>query len=68
MLEGLLASVPAERHPAIRAQLFRLDATVERSFADPAARALAGGSDRQGIGGRSAPITEPRTADVPPPP
>ncbi len=72
MLDGLSQTVPVERQPAIRAQLCRLDATIERSFADPSARALAAGSDRQGIGGRSVPdsgtVSEPRTADVPPPP
>lgn len=72
LLDNLLLTVPLERQAAIRAQLYRLDATIERSFADPAARALAAGSDRQGIGGRSVEasgtLSEPRTADVPPTP
>ena len=53
LLDGLLATVPPDRRPAVRDELCRLDAAVEAAFPDPAARARASGSDRQGIGGRA---------------
>jgi uncharacterized membrane protein len=54
LLDGLLATVPADCQSAVRDELCRLDAAVEAAFPDPDARARAGGSDRQGIGGADA--------------
>jgi uncharacterized membrane protein len=51
LLDGLLATVPPDRQPAVRDELCRLDAAVEAAFPDPVARSRASGSDRQGIGG-----------------
>ncbi|MFJ8072566.1 DUF2254 domain-containing protein [Streptomyces sp. NPDC096176] len=51
LLEGLLDTLPASHHDAVRAELTLLDASVRRHFADPAGRATAGTGDRQGIGG-----------------
>ncbi|WP_329312409.1 MULTISPECIES: DUF2254 domain-containing protein [unclassified Streptomyces] len=51
MLEGLLESQPPEHLPALRAELALLDDSVRRTFADPARRAAANTTDRQGLGG-----------------
>ncbi len=53
LLDGLLVTVPPDRRPAVRDELCRLDTAVAAAFPDPAARARASGSDRQGIGGRA---------------
>ncbi|MFE6826595.1 DUF2254 domain-containing protein [Streptomyces sp. NPDC057690] len=52
LLEGLLASLPAECGPALHAELRLLDEAVEREFADDLRRAEARAADSQGIGGR----------------
>lgn len=51
LLDGLAAGVPAECRPAVDRQHAELADSVARSFADPAGRARASRSDRQGIGG-----------------
>jgi uncharacterized membrane protein len=51
MLEDLLRSLPAERHPLLRQELDLLNRSAERFFAEPEDRALAGISDLQGVGG-----------------
>ncbi|MGH8869147.1 MAG: DUF2254 domain-containing protein [Actinomycetes bacterium] len=53
LLEDLCDKVPAAHRAAVEAELARLDATVERSFDDPAERDFARTRDRQGIGGPS---------------
>jgi uncharacterized membrane protein len=55
LLDALLATVPPDRRPAVQDELCRLDAALVAAFPDPAARARAAGSDRQGIGGRTEP-------------
>jgi uncharacterized membrane protein len=52
LLDGLLQTVSAERRPAVQDEICRLDAAVEIAFPDARTRAVALGSDRQGIGGR----------------
>ncbi|MFE9933717.1 DUF2254 domain-containing protein [Streptomyces sp. NPDC005533] len=59
LLDDLLATLPAERLPAVRAELALLDASVRRTFTDPARRATAHTPDRQGLGGGSRPGEEP---------
>ncbi|MEV7523600.1 DUF2254 domain-containing protein [Streptomyces sp. NPDC091371] len=59
LLEDLLATQPAERLPAVRAELVLLEEAVRRAFPEPARRACAGTADRQGIGGGRAPGSEP---------
>ncbi|MEG3627577.1 DUF2254 family protein [Streptomyces poriticola] len=51
LLEGLLDALPAERLPAVRAELELLTASAEQRIGDPARRATALTADRQGIGG-----------------
>lgn len=60
VLDGLLVVLPAERGVPVRLELARLDAAIDRSYVDPADRAAARVSDRQGLG---APTTED---DAPP--
>ncbi|MEV6406366.1 DUF2254 domain-containing protein [Streptomyces bobili] len=55
MLEGLLDTLPPSQHPAVRAELSLLQASIEREFPDAARRAIAQGADRQGIGGQVRP-------------
>ncbi|MEU9109860.1 DUF2254 family protein [Streptomyces xanthophaeus] len=50
LLQDLLQTQPAERLPAIRAELTLLDEAVRRTFTDPLRRADARTPDRQGIG------------------
>ncbi|MEV5974739.1 DUF2254 domain-containing protein [Streptomyces sp. NPDC051921] len=52
MLEGLLDTLPASQHAAVRAEIGLLRESVDREFTDPARRALASRPDHQGIGGR----------------
>ncbi|WP_405942713.1 DUF2254 domain-containing protein [Streptomyces sp. NBC_00207] len=59
LLEDLLGSLPAERLPAVRAELALLEDSVRREFTDPARRAGARTADRQGIGGGRPPRGEP---------
>ncbi|MFD4865196.1 DUF2254 domain-containing protein [Streptomyces sp. NPDC058412] len=59
LLDDLLATLPAERLPAVRAELALLDASVHRAFTDPARRAAARTPDRQGLGGGARAGEEP---------
>jgi len=52
LLDSLESTVPPHREAAVAQQRSLLDVSIDRSFADPQARALARQSDRQGIGGR----------------
>lgn len=54
MLDDLLRSLPAERHPAVREERRLLDVTIEASFELPEDRALAVIADSQGLGGANA--------------
>ncbi|MER5467808.1 DUF2254 family protein [Streptomyces sp. NPDC002685] len=56
LLEGLIATLPDERGPALRAELGLLDAAVDREFGDAPRRADARTADPQGIGGRHRPV------------
>jgi uncharacterized membrane protein len=60
LLEELRAEVREEHRPAIDDELARLDATVERSFADSVDIDRARVADPQGIGGRSRAVTRGR--------
>jgi uncharacterized membrane protein len=51
MLEDLIASMPSPRVPLLREQLTMLDRAVQRSFADPSYRTMAGAGDYLGMGG-----------------
>lgn len=51
MLEDLHQEVRADRRAPVAAEIAALAASVDRTFTDPAERAFAAGSDRQGIGG-----------------
>jgi uncharacterized membrane protein len=53
MLEDLLRTLPAERHPLLRQELDLLHRSAERFFSEPEDRALAGISDLQGVGGKA---------------
>ena len=50
MLEDLRDGVPLARRAVVQSQLDALDRATDAAFADPAARALARMSDRQGLG------------------
>ncbi|MGW7611204.1 DUF2254 domain-containing protein [Streptomyces sp. NPDC054766] len=52
LLDGLMATLPAECGPALRTELGLLDDAVEREFGDAPRRADARTADPQGIGGR----------------
>ncbi|MFG3165596.1 DUF2254 domain-containing protein [Streptomyces sp. NPDC048200] len=51
LLEGLLAALPLQCEPSLRAQLTLLDEAVGRTFTDPLRRVNARTADSQGIGG-----------------
>jgi uncharacterized membrane protein len=51
MIEGLLASLPAERAAPLREELKLLCRTTARGFDEPEDRALADVGDQQGVGG-----------------
>jgi uncharacterized membrane protein len=51
MLESLIAILPEQRAPALRAQLDLLRRGASRFFAEPEDQVLAAGSDSQGVGG-----------------
>jgi uncharacterized membrane protein len=51
MLDELHEVVRPERRGAVEAEMAALDAVVRRTYQDPAERAFAARSDRQGIGG-----------------
>ncbi|MFI9761530.1 DUF2254 domain-containing protein [Streptomyces sp. NPDC051963] len=55
LLDGLLGTLPPTQRTAVQAELDLLRQSVERSFTDPAHRAVAQRADRQGIGGGSRP-------------
>ncbi len=61
LLDDLHDAVPAPRHAAVEAQRALLEATVRRSFEEPAEREIAATADRQGLGS-SRPVPE-RTGD-----
>lgn len=52
MLEELARVVPVERAGLLRNEMALLRRTIDRTFADPADRVLAGTGDRQGFGSR----------------
>lgn len=52
MFEHLLQVVPAERSEAFRKEMALLRRTIDRGFADPEDRIIAGVGDRQGFGSR----------------
>ena len=54
MLEDLIAVLPPERRPSLKAELLRLQRSSERAFADPEDRAQAEQGDSQGLGGAAA--------------
>lgn len=54
MLTDLLENLPAQRTPAISAQMEMLDRTVTRTFIDPVERELAMSGDYKGVGGTRA--------------
>jgi len=51
MLENLVRSLPAQRHPALQQELVLLDRTIETLYALPEDLALARIPDVQGLGG-----------------
>ncbi|MET7367825.1 DUF2254 domain-containing protein [Streptomyces sp. NPDC005566] len=55
LFDGLLDGLPPTHHPAVRAEVDLLNASVERAFPDAARRAAAQTADSQGVGGRSRP-------------
>ncbi|WP_328619682.1 DUF2254 domain-containing protein [Streptomyces sp. NBC_00354] len=59
LLDDLLETLPAERLPAVRAELALLGESVQRAFTDPTRRASAQTADRQGVGGGRSPRNEP---------
>lgn len=54
MIDGLIASLPAERAAPLREELKLLRRTTARGFDEPEDRALAEVGDQQGVGGASA--------------
>jgi hypothetical protein len=50
LISDLITVVPDERRPALERWQQRLQATIERHFADPEDRADALAEDRQGLG------------------
>ncbi len=52
MFEQLVPVLPAERAETLCKEMARLQRTIERTFADPEDRILAGTADLQGFGGR----------------
>ena len=50
MLEHLAAELSAERAKVAREELAKLQRSIEKSYVDPADRALAMSADRQGLG------------------
>lgn len=56
MIENLVQTLPALRHPALQQELSLLDREIERNFTYPEDFALAHIADAQGLGGRSGEI------------
>ena len=52
LFDRLVEVVPAERREALRKEMALLQRTIERGFADPEDRILAGVGDLQGFGSR----------------
>ena len=55
MLENLIATLPAHRHPALVEERRRLDLTIATHYAIPGDLALASEPDLQGLGGSAGP-------------
>lgn len=53
MIENLLQTLPAHRHPALQQELSLLDREIARNFTYPEELALAHIADSQGLGGHS---------------
>jgi uncharacterized membrane protein len=53
MIENLVQTLPAHRHPALQQELGLLDREIERNFTYPEDLALAQIADAQGLGGHS---------------
>lgn len=53
MIENLLQTLPAHRHPALQQELSLLDREIARNFTYPEELALAHVADSQGLGGHS---------------
>ena len=53
MIENLVQTLPAHRHPALHQELSLLDREIERNFIYPEDLALARIADAQGLGGHS---------------
>jgi len=51
MLENLIATLPADRHPALNDERQRLDHAIAASYPVPADLSLAREPDAQGLGG-----------------
>jgi uncharacterized membrane protein len=62
MLDNLLASLPAERHAALREERERLDAALEKLYPLPDDLELARIPDSQGLGGARRDATDRRAA------
>jgi uncharacterized membrane protein len=56
MIENLVQTLPAHRHPALLQELSLLDREIERNFIYPEDAALAHIADAQGLGGHSGKI------------
>ena len=63
MLENLIQCLPHERAPLLKNELKLLNRSSQRFFPEPEDRALAGGSDLQGVGGK--PESSPPRPTVP---
>jgi hypothetical protein len=53
MIENLVQTLPAHRHPELLTELRLLDSEIEKHFAYPEELALAHVADSQGLGGHS---------------
>jgi uncharacterized membrane protein len=53
MIQNLLQTLPAHRHPALQREMTLLDRRIETNFTYPEELALARVADPQGLGGRS---------------
>ncbi len=60
MIENLMQTLPAHRHPALQQELSLLDREIEKHFAYPEELSLARIADSQGLGGHSG-KTRPNT-------
>ena len=53
MIENLIQTLPAHRHPALHQELILLDRDIDRRFTYPEEQWLARIADSQGLGGHS---------------